>query len=203
MTGFMQLGAVFLVVSLLVMIGLTVVVYLGGSRRGSRPEYVTFEEGPAVVPLPSERRGKDDDEDDEDLDEVAEPEDLFQPGRGSEPAVTRPVYEDSGALDRLLAGVQMPCGLERLYPDGEDELVRRAFVTTGYDPRVVAVSVVDELERLGMDVEPLSFTEARAWRDGFELAVTIYLEPKRVIRYRRPAFPSVDPDSVVIEFSVA
>ena len=67
---------------------------------------------------------------------------------------------------------------------------------------VVAVAVVDELERLGMDVEPLSYTEARAWRDGLELAVTIYLEPNRVIRGRRPAFPTAAPDAVVVEFSV-
>ncbi|MPY95110.1 MAG: hypothetical protein GEV08_19260 [Acidimicrobiia bacterium] len=190
MTGFIQLGAVFVIVSLLVMIGLSVAVYVGGSRRRSGPEYVTFEEGPEVVPLQSERR--------------EQPEaDLFQPERDPEPAVTHPIHEDSGALDRLLAGVQLPCGLERLYPDGEDELVRRAYVTVGYDARVVAVSVVDELERLGMDIEPLSFTEARAWRDGLELAVTIYLEPKRVIRFRRPAFPGAAPDSVVLEFSVA
>lgn len=189
MSGFIQLGAVFVIVSLLAMIGLSVAVYVGGSRRRP-PEYVTFEEGPAVTPLQAERRA------------AAPGGDLFDTTR-AEPAVTHPIHEDSGTLDRLLAGVQLPCGLERLYPDGEDELVRRAFVTSGYDARVVAVSVVDELERLGMDVEPLSYTEARAWRDGLELAVTIYLEPKRVIRYRRPAFPSVDPDAVVIEFSVA
>ena len=76
-------------------------------------------------------------------------------------------------------------------------------MTTGYDARVVAVSIVDELERLGMDVEPLSFTEARAWRDGLELAVTIHLEPRRVIRYRRPAFPTAPEESIVLEFSVA
>lgn len=193
MTGFIQLGAVFIAVSLLVMIGLSVAVYLGGSRRRSGPEHLIFEEGERdAVQLPGDRRQR-----------VAAADDLFHPAPADEPAVRHPVHEDSGALDRLLAGVKLPCGLERLYPDGEDELVRRAYVTEGHDARVVAVSVVDELERLGMDVEPLNYTEARAWRDGLELAVTIYLEPKRVIRYRRPAFPSVAPDAVVIEFSVA
>ena len=62
--------------------------------------------------------------------------------------------------------------------------------------------MADELERLGLEVEPLSYTEARAWRDGLELAVTIFLEPRRVIRGRRAAFPTAPPDAVVIEFSV-
>ena len=47
-----------------------------------------------------------------------------------------------------------------------------------------------------------SYTEARAFRDGFEIAVSIYVEPNRVIRDRRLAFPGADPEGVVIEFSV-
>ena len=77
-----------------------------------------------------------------------------------------------------------------------------AVHTKVYEHREVAVSVVDELEGMGMDIEPLSYTEARAFRDGFEIAVSIFTEPNRVIRDRRLAFPGADPRSVVIEFSV-
>ena len=117
-------------------------------------------------------------------------------------AITHQVSEDSGSLNRLLAGVQLPCGLERLHLDDEDETMSMAFVTAEAEPRIIAVSLVDELERLGMEVEPLSYTEARAHRDGFELAVTIYLEPRRVIRDRRTAFPKAPTDSVVVEFTM-
>lgn len=171
------------------MAGLSAFVYLSGSRRRSRknPTYLTFDDA-QVYEFAGERRP----------DPAAPQPEPAHP----EPAITHPVSADSGALDRLLAGVKLPCGLERLHPDGEDETLSMAFVTSGYEPRMVAVSVVDELERLGLDVEPLSYTEARVWRDGLELAVTIFLEPRRVIRNRRPAFGSAPPDSVVIEFSV-
>jgi len=75
-------------------------------------------------------------------------------------------------------------------------------VTYGYDGREVALCVADELERMGMDIEPLTYREARAFRDGLELAVTIHLEPSRVIRDRRIAYPGLAADAVVIEFSV-
>jgi hypothetical protein len=187
-TSLVRVGLVWVFVSTVMLAGLSVAVYLGGSRRRHRnqPRHVTFDdaqvlhlsgESAEAPPLPSEPERR-------------------------QPAITHPVSAKSGALHRLLAGVQLPCGLERLHPGGEDESLRMAFVTTDYEPRMVAVSVVDELERLGMHVEPLTFTEARAWRDGFELAVTIFLEPKLVIRGRRPAFPNAAPDAVVIEFSV-
>jgi hypothetical protein len=191
------LAVIWLVVSIVVMGALSLVVYLKGTRRNARSaDYLEFDDSD-VVSFASERRprslaagggGGD--------------RDLFVGERSAEPAVNHRVTAESGALDRLLAGVQMPCGLERLRPDGEDERLRMAFATSGQEPKVVAVSVVDELERLGMDVEPLSFTEARAWRDGFELAITIHLDPRHVIRNRRPAFPNAKPEAVVIEFSV-
>jgi hypothetical protein len=184
----LQAALVWLVVSLVVMAALSAFVYLSGSRRrgSTQPTQLTFDDA-QVYEFAGDRRPE----------QTAPP----NPAR-AEPAITHPVSSDSGALDRLLAGVKLPCGLERLRPEGEDETISMAFVTSGYEPRMVAVSVVDELERLGLDVEPLSYTEARVWRDGLELAVTIFLEPRRVIRNRRPAFGTAPPDSVVIEFSV-
>jgi hypothetical protein len=185
--GFVQVGLVWVGLSLLVMAGLSIVVYWrGGRRRDRRPSQLTFDDARvySFSPAPS--------------DEARHPAD----DAPSEPLITRPVSLTSGALDRLLAGVRLPCGLERLHPDGEDENLRRAFFTIGHEPKMVAISVADELERLGLEVEPLSFTEARAWRDGLELAVTIFLEPRRVIRGRRAAFPTAPSEAVVIAFSV-
>ncbi|MDH4146152.1 MAG: hypothetical protein OEY23_13405 [Acidimicrobiia bacterium] len=197
----LQIGLAWLIVSVLAMVGLTVFVFIGGRRtRALRSDrFVTFDEA-QVYSFSADRRRS---ERDDDLDEHHEATAAHTAAwREAEPAINHPVSADSGALDRLLAGVQMPCNLERLYPEGEDERIRMAFVTSDHEPKVVAVSVADELERLGMDIEPLSFTEARAWRDGFELAVTIHMDPRAVIRGRRPAFPTAPEDSIVIEFSV-
>ncbi len=185
-----RIAVVWLLASVFVMIGLTAFVFIGSRRRSSGGRrYLVFSDD-AVVPLPHGRGYPDD------VIDLSEPD-------HAEPAVTHPVTSASGSLDRLLAGVTMPCGLERLPLDEVEEEYRRAYMTSGWDPKTVAVMMVDELERLGMDVEPLSYTEARAHRDGLELAVTLYLEPRRVIRGRGPAFPGAQPDSVVIEFSVA
>jgi hypothetical protein len=176
---------------LLVMVVLTAFVTVGSRRRrhDSGPEYLTFEDRAQVFTFSN--RGP------------SRAASAFDDPNHAEPAINHQVSSESGALDRLLAGVSMPCELERLPLEDEDPAMRMAFVTTGHDARVAAVSVVDELERLGMEIEPLSYTEARAFRDGLEIAVSIYLEPKRVIRGRRPAFPGAPSDSVVIEFSVA
>jgi hypothetical protein len=181
-----RIGLIWLLASLLVMVTLSFFVIVGSRRKRAEtpgPRYLTFDQ-PAQVYSFARRSGAEGDE------------------IRAESAITHPISADSGALDLLLAGVSLPCELERLPLEGENEAVRMAFVTTGYDARMVAVSVVDELERLGMDIEPLSYNEARAFRDGMEIAVSIYSEPNRVIRGRRPAFPGALSDSVVIEFSV-
>lgn len=186
-----RIGLVWLLASVLAMVALTAFVFVGSRRRAAgERRYLVFSDA-QVVPMGAGARS--------DADDVIDLAALEH----AEAAVTHPVTSTSGALDRLLAGVTMPCGLERLPLDDVEEEYRRAFVTSGWEPRRVAVAMVDELERLGMDVEPLSYTEARAHRDGLELAVTLYLEPRRVIRGRRAAFPGTPPDAVVIEFSVA
>jgi hypothetical protein len=192
MTGVLQLVVAWLAVSVAVMAALTAYVYLSSGRRRGAPaaEFVTFDDDRARAGVGAARVGTPDVIDLRDLDER------------HEPAITHQVSTASGALDRLLAGASMPCGLERLHPDGEDERVRMAFFTRSQEPKVVAVSVADELRRLGIDVEPLSFTEARAWRDGLELVVTLHLEPQRFVRGRRLAFPNAPRDSLVVEFSV-
>ncbi len=179
-----RIGLVWLLASTLTMVVLTALVFLGSRRKRQEthgPQYLTFDTPAQVYQLAPRGRAE------------------FEVY--AEPAITHPVNAESGALDRLLAGVSMPCELERLHLDGEDERERMAFTTKGYEAREVAVSVVDELERMGMDIEPLSYTEARAFRDGFEIAVSIYIEPNRVIRDRKVAFPNVDPRAIVIEFS--
>ena len=192
----LQVALVWGAVSVVVMVVLSAIVYAGGTRRRGTAGVLTFEEA-AVVTIGSDRRPTANGATGSSSTEAAQL--AHEPG--SEPAITHQVTTDSGSLNRLLAGVQMPCGLERLHPADEDETVRMAFVTVAEEPRLVAVSVVDELERLGMEVEPLSYTEARAHRDGFELAVTIYLEPRRVVRSRRTAFPTAPIDGVVVEFT--
>ncbi|MFN0027414.1 MAG: hypothetical protein ACKV2O_09590 [Acidimicrobiales bacterium] len=191
-----RVGFVWLATSLVIMVVLSSFVFVGSRRKrmaSDSPRYLTFDSA-RVVPL---NRGRGDHAAEHDVDGVD-----GDPHGASSPVIRHQITASSGALDRLLAGVQMPCGLVRLYVEGEDESQRMAFQTFGFDAREVAVSVVDELERMGMDIEPLSYTEARAFRDGLELAVSIYAEPNRVIRNRRLAFPGTDPTGIVIEFSV-
>ncbi|MDY7101133.1 MAG: hypothetical protein S0880_08095 [Actinomycetota bacterium] len=179
--------------SAVIMFGLTSWVFLTGRKPAGR--------GARVYEFNSDREKKERVAHLHELEAQVAVEVAAAADHPPEPAVTHLVTSDSAVIDRLLAGAVMPCGLEHL-PSSEADPNRMAFATAGYDPRVVAVSVVDELERLGLDIEPLDFSEARAWRDGFELAITIYLEPRRVIRDRRPAFPDAPPGAVVIEFSV-
>lgn len=187
---------VWLLASVLTMVVLSGFVFVGSRRKRLEDEsapYLDFDAAARVVRLsPRGRSGT----------AAAEAAGGGENEAYAEPAIRHPINAESGALDRLLAGVTLPCELERLPIDGEDETKRRAFQTFGYEARAVAVSVVDELDRMGMDIEPLSYTEARAFRDGFELAVSIYTEPNRVIRNRRLAFPGADPAGIVIEFSV-
>lgn len=193
-----RVGFLWLATSLLVMLVLTSFVFVGSRRKrlaGDSPRYLTFDSA-RVVPLTSRARVGESASADT-VDHVDT--DLHT---ASSPVIRHQITASSGALDRLLAGVQMPCGLVRLPVEGEDETRRMAFQTFGFEPREVAVSVVDELERMGMDIEPLSYTEARAFRDGLELAVSIFTEPNRVIRNRRLAFPGSDPSGIIIEFSV-
>lgn len=199
LANMLQVGLVWGGVSLVVLIVLSVFVYAGSTRRHGSSGVLSFDD-PEVVSLPNERRGSARSGQMSST-KTTHSQNGADESAGAEPAITHQVTTDSGSLNRLLAGVQLPCGLERLHPDDEDEAVRMAFVTVAQEPRMVAVSVVDELERLGMEVEPLSYTEARAHRDGFELAVTIYLEPRRVIRARRTAFPTAPLDAVVVEFT--
>lgn len=180
------------------MLVLTSFVFVGSRRKrlaSDSPRYLTFDSA-RVVPLTP--RGRTVGVHPVEVFEELESDLVATPS----PVIRHQITASSGALDRLLAGVQMPCGLTRLSVEGEDETRRIAFQTTGIDAREVAVSVVDELERMGMDIEPLSYTEARAFRDGLELAVSIFNEPNRVIRNRRLAFAGADPSGVVIEFSV-
>lgn len=190
-----RIGLIWLIASLLVMVTLTSFVMVGARRRRAEggPDYVKFDDRAQVFTFAQRSSYRTSGAFALDADPEAAPHPA--------PAITHPVTSESGALDRLLAGVTMPCGLEPLFLEDADPSQRMAFVTAGEEPRVVAVSVVDELERLGMEVEPLSYTEARAHRDGLEISVSIYMDPKRVIRGRRPAFPNTPPDAVVIEFS--
>lgn len=186
--GFLQVGLFLVALSLVVMAVLSVVVYRGGGRRTDRPPArLTFDEAPVHSFFADSSPPA--------MDEQA------RAGK-ADAAITRPVSLQSGALNRLLAGVRLPCGLERLHPDGEDEDLRWAFFTIGHEPKIVAMSVAGELERLGLEVEPLSYTEARALQDGLELSVTIFLEPRRVVRNRRVAFPTAPAAAVVVEFAV-
>lgn len=198
---------VWLVASVLAMAILTAFVFIGTWRRrlaGESFGYVTFEPTGRVIDLTA-RAGPGHPDDGHDREHPDAPQAGTVPteDEGPDRPLRRPapVSGRSDAVDRLLAGVSLPCGLQELPDDGHDGRRRVAFHTTGHPPREVAIGVVDELERLGVHLEPLSYSEARAFRDGFEVAVTMFVEPGRVVRDRRLAFPGVDPKAIVIEFS--
>ena len=182
-----RIGLLWLVASLLAMMVMSAFVFVGTWRRrlaGLGFGYVTFEPTGRVIDLTTRA--------------FSEQEELL----GADLSLTRSVSERSGAIDRLLAGVSLPCGLTEVAGQSVQNIGRVAFQTTGFNAREVAVAVVHELQRMGVHVESLSQNEARAFRDGIEVSVTMFVDPNRVVRDRRLAFPSLDSASVVIEFAV-
>ena len=149
-----------LVVSVVVMAAMTTVVMVLRSR-GAR--------GAAAVIELSPRRARGDGGAAitiTDRDDTGPDVGLTLPTRGK-------ITGDSSVLERLLAGANLPCDLQpapTLDPD------RWMFVTAGHQPRTVALAVVEELHRLGLEVTPVGYTEARARREGLELSVTVHAD---------------------------
>jgi hypothetical protein len=113
----------------------------------------------------------------------------------AEPTPAKPVAT-------LLQGIAMPCDLAPVIdaaaadPTGH----RVAFHTTGFDPGEVGRRVGDELERLGFTLRSLSATEIAALRDDDRLEVTLHPMAGKAQRDGSPAYPSLPPTSVVVEF---
>ncbi|MFN0092926.1 MAG: hypothetical protein ACKVWR_22040 [Acidimicrobiales bacterium] len=132
---------------------------------------------------------------------------LPEPASPVEPpgAASLPRQDDAALIERLLVDVKLPSGLVYAAPPtpGQDlDHDRLAFITTEASARELAEAISEELAEAGFEVEPLSAHEARAHRDDAELAVTIYTEPRSVIRDRRPAFPGAAKGAAAVEFSV-
>ncbi len=124
---------------------------------------------------------------------------LFAPSAVSDAAVNRP---SSKPVAELLRGIRMPCDLVPVIePDATDTAWRVAFSTRGFDAAEVGSKVGDELERLGFALRSLNDAEVQATRGDDTLTVRLIINPEAARRDDRPAFPSLPPGSLVVEFS--
>jgi len=109
------------------------------------------------------------------------------------------VTDQSSVLERLLAGMMLPC---ELAPSPTLSADRWLFVTHGHQPRIVALAIVEELERLGLDVHPVGYTEARARREGLELLVVLHADDESLQSDHRDLHPTALTGDTVVEFLV-
>ncbi|MCX7620175.1 MAG: hypothetical protein N2037_04945 [Acidimicrobiales bacterium] len=113
----------------------------------------------------------------------------------AQPASSKPIAE-------LLRGINMPCDLVPVIdPSALDAQWRVAFSTRGFAPAEVGAQVGDELERLGYSLRSVSDTEVMATRGPDVLTVRLITNPEAARREDRPAFPTLAPGSLVVEFS--
>jgi hypothetical protein len=124
---------------------------------------------------------------------------LFAPSASSDPAVHR---ASSKPIAELLRGISMPCDLVPVIdPTAMDAQWRVAFSTRGVPPAEVGSKVGDELERLGYTLRSLNEAELQATRNDDVLTVRLIVNPEAARRDDRPAFPTLAPGSIVVEFS--
>jgi hypothetical protein len=79
---------------------------------------------------------------------------------------------------------------------------RVAFWTDRAPAEVVGAAVADEFERLGFAIEPVGSDTMRVTRDGQALMARLHASPGLADVGGVPAFPSVPPNSVVLELWV-
>jgi hypothetical protein len=114
------------------------------------------------------------------------------PAAGSE---ARPTVAD------VLSGITMPCDLAPVIdPTRIADPFRVAFSTHTATAATVGAAVGDELERLQFALQSTSANQLAATKAGQQVVVTIHPDPESVQFGEGRAFPTMPPDSVVVEF---
>lgn len=107
----------------------------------------------------------------------------------------------------LLKGVRMPCDLAPV--TGGHQTVAHtagllvAFATANIAPAEIGRAVGDELERLDYTLTSTSSTQVQATRGDDVLLVTLVTDPAEAMRDGQKAYPTLPPNSVVVEFESA
>jgi hypothetical protein len=119
------------------------------------------------------------------------------------PAGAGEAEEAGSTVAEVLTGVALPCDLVPIVDAGAImNPYRVAFSTHSAPASDVGVAVGDELERLGFSVRSVTSNQLEASKGGDRLTVTIHAEPGHVTVADAPAFPTLPPGSVVVEFEV-
>lgn len=107
---------------------------------------------------------------------------------------------------QVIAGIEMPCGLVPLTLSEHDLRYDRGqrahFVTTLVPETVVAASLAEELERIGLTVKPIGETAAIAQRGRLAVELRISTVGALIDGVASVEFRSAPPNSVVVEFDV-
>jgi hypothetical protein len=114
--------------------------------------------------------------------------------------------EPRGAsIASVLDGIRLPCDLAPLtgLGEGEANTARRAtFYTVGYPAEAVAPEIADELERLGLEFNPLTENTAVARRDDVQVRVAVHAVGSAYKGVADVTFPTAPEHSVVVEFEL-
>lgn len=127
---------------------------------------------------------------------------------GALPTRAAPIGPSGGgggatSLMKALSGISLPCDLlplttveGRTLTDGEVLLM-----TAGHEPEDVAAAMRGELQRLGYEVIAMGADNATARRGPDHLRMVVHRRPDTVLAGKKPAFPSAQPGSVVVELT--
>lgn len=125
-------------------------------------------------------------------------------GRPAAPGRSVAAARQSNGLSAALDGIRLPCDLAPLTlsadspdPDHLD------LVTKGHPSAIVASELGDELERLDFEMSDLGGGEYLATRDQTVIRVRVHDRPAVSVAEDGRGFSTADPDSIVVEISIA
>jgi hypothetical protein len=129
---------------------------------------------------------------------------LFAPADVTPSPTERPVTSNTDArptVAEVLHGIVMPCDLSPIVdPNRVFDPYRVAFSTNTVPAATVGAAVGDELERLDFALASTTSNQLAATKGDRRVTVTIHPEPAEVTYGDGPAFPTLPPGSVVVEF---
>jgi len=102
-------------------------------------------------------------------------------------------------LDALLHGLNLPFNLHLQKEISGDIKKHRIYSTnTDTDTLEVGAAFADELEKIGYQIQPLNYNEAKATRDGSTIKMAIESSKKSELEDKEARFPELE-EAIIVE----